>query len=220
MAVRDAVAGEHLAHGFDEFRFLHRELRRAALAPLLVGGDFIGGLGAEDEVLDLHLALRLLVAALDDDTRRVALVGVFQLRAHLALPKIKLGANAGVAQRRDHFLVVGDALLVEDGDDHGAKFGFGADLAEVLEGGEKARDADGESGRRHRLAAKARDEAVITPAAADRAEADGVSFFVLRFEGEFGFENGAGVIFEAADDGSINTYAVMPITCRFNDASN
>ena len=40
--------------------------------------------GAEDQVLDLHLALGLLVAALDHRARAAALVGVFHLRAELA----------------------------------------------------------------------------------------------------------------------------------------
>ena len=59
----------------------------------------LGELGAEDQVLDLHLAFGLLVAALDDDAGRVALVGVFHLRAELPTAEIELGADAGVAQR-------------------------------------------------------------------------------------------------------------------------
>jgi hypothetical protein len=39
---------------------------------------------AEDQVLDLHLAFGLLVAALDDGAGRAALVGIFHLRAELA----------------------------------------------------------------------------------------------------------------------------------------
>ncbi len=58
----------------------------------------------------------------------------------------------------------------------------------------------------HRLAAKARDEAVITPAAADRAEAHRAALLVLGFEQQFNLVDRAGVIFEAAhDDGSIST---------------
>ena len=55
---------------------------------------------AEDQVLDLHLALRLLVAALDDGAGRAALVGVFHLLADtvLRIAEIELGADAGVAQ--------------------------------------------------------------------------------------------------------------------------
>ncbi len=95
-------------------------------------------LGAFDQVLDLHFALGLLVAALDDDAGRAALVGVFQLRAHLAGAEIKLGVDARVAQRLHHALIVGDAVLIEHGDDHGAGRGFGIELAEMLERGHAA----------------------------------------------------------------------------------
>ena len=44
---------------------------------------------------------------------------------------------------------------------------------------EQPRDADRKAGRRDGLRAEARDEAVIAPAAADRAEADGPAVFVL-----------------------------------------
>ena len=112
-----------------------------------------------------------LVGALDDDAGRVAPIGIFHLRAEFAGAEIKLGADAGVTQRRDHLLVVGDAVLVEHGDDHRAGFGLGLDLAEMLQRGQQARHADGKSRRRHRLAAKARHKTIITPAAADRTEA-------------------------------------------------
>ena len=204
---------QHFAHGLDELGFRHRELRRARLAPFLVGGDGLGFLGAFDQVLDLHLALGLLVAALDDDAGRAALVGVFQLRAHLAGAEIKLGIDARVAQRLHHLLVVGDAVLIEHGDDHGAGRGFRIELAEMLERGHEPRHADGESGGRHRLAAEARHEAVIAPAARDRAEADGLAVVAFDFEGEIGFVDGAGVIFEAADDGGVDTIRSILIAC-------
>src|SRR5712691_11984024 len=107
-----AVALQHLAHGVDQLLLRHRELRRPALAPFLVRGDRRGGLGAFDEILDLHLAPVLLLGSLDDDAGRGALVGIFELRSHLAGAEIELGADAGGAQRVDHALVVGDALLV------------------------------------------------------------------------------------------------------------
>ena len=80
---------------------------------------------------------------------------------------------------------------------------FGLDLAEIFERGEEPRHADGKSGRRHRLAAKARHQAVIAPAAADRAEARR-AVGAVGGEGQFNFEDRAGVIFEAADDGGID----------------
>ena len=82
--------------------------------------------------------------------------------------------------------------------------GLPLELAEMRERGLQARDADGETGRRHRLAAKARHEPVVAPAAADRAEAHRAAFLVLGFEGEFNFVDRAGVVFEAADDRGID----------------
>ncbi len=84
--------------------------------------DFPGELRADGEILDLHFAARLLVAALDDGAGRVALVGIFQLLAEIVLriAEIKLGADAGVAQRLRHALIVGDAVAVEHRDQHRA----------------------------------------------------------------------------------------------------
>ena len=163
-------------------------------------------LGAEDQVLDLHLALGLLVAALDDDAGRAALVGIFQLLAEIfRIAEIELGADAGVAQRRDHALVVGDAVAVEHRDHDRTGRGLGVELADQRERRLQARDADGEAGRRHRLAAEARHEAVVAPAAADRAEAHRAGLFrPWSRAGEFDFVDRAGVVLEAADDGGID----------------
>src|ERR1700733_3563950 len=96
----------------------------------------------------------------------------------------------------------------------------------MLERGKQARHADGKSRRRHRLAAKARDEAIITPAAADRTEARRTGGAVGR-ESQFNLEDWAGVIFEAADDGGVNKnlisvvasgYAQVHDGCEFGDA--
>src|SRR4051812_47037482 len=93
------VPREHLAHAGDEFVLLAGELRRPALAPFLVGGDRGRRLGAFDQILDLHLAARLLVRALDDDAGRVAAVGILELVTHvLRVAEIELGADAVVAQ--------------------------------------------------------------------------------------------------------------------------
>ena len=61
--------------------------------------------------------------------------------------------------------------MVENRDNHRAGLRLRADLAEMLQRRMQARHADGKARRRHRLAAEARDESVIAPAAADRAEA-------------------------------------------------
>ncbi len=116
-----------------------------------------------------------------------------------------------VAQGRHHALIVGDAVAVEDGDDHRAGFRFFAELAERGEGCLQARDADGEAGRRHRLAAEARDQTVIAPAAADRAKTHRAAFLVLYLEGQFNLVDRAGVVFEAADDGWVDLIGLAHI---------
>ena len=92
------------------------------------------GAAPSDQVLDLHLAFGLLVGALDHRARRAALVGVFHLLADavLGIAEIELGADTGVAQRRDERLVVGDAVAVEHGDHARARLGgFAAELADA-----------------------------------------------------------------------------------------
>src|SRR5579863_2539147 len=69
---------------------------------------------------------------------------------------------------------------------------------------EQARDADRKAGRGNLFAAKPRDKPVVPAAAADRAEADRLAVLAGRFEGQLGFEDGAGVIFEASDDGGVD----------------
>src|ERR1043165_6195811 len=71
--IGDAYAGigsvlmpsQDLAHLGDELVFFDGHLRRAAFAPFLGVLDGRGGLGAFDQVLDLHLALGPLVPAPD-----------------------------------------------------------------------------------------------------------------------------------------------------------
>src|SRR5207245_3737403 len=128
------------------------------------------------------LALGLFIAALDDDARCGTLVGIFHLRAELAGAKIKLGADVGVAQLLHHALIVGDAVLLEHGDHYWPGRRLALDLADELERREQTRHADGESGRRHRLAAEARYEPIVAPAAAHRAETHGTALFVLGGE--------------------------------------
>ena len=48
---------------------------------------------------------------------------------------------------------------------------------------------------------------VVPPAAADGAEANGLSVVVLHLEGQLGLEHGAGVVLEAADAGGIDAHA-------------
>ena len=102
-------------------------------------------------------------------------------------------------------------IAVHDGDENRRQDLVAAELAEVLQRRHQARDADGEAGGRHRLAREARDQPVIAPAAADRAEDDLFALFVGDVEGQFGFVDRAGVVFEAADDGGVDLDAVGAI---------
>ena len=104
-------------------------------------------------------------------------------------------------------------VLIHDQDDDGAERGRGARPIEAQRG-LQARDADGEAGGRNLLAGEAGDEIVVAAAAADRAEADRPAFFVLGFDQQLGFEHGAGVVLEAADDGRVDTNSTVAITCR------
>src|SRR3954451_14936350 len=101
-----SVAREHAAYAVEQVILRHRELGFGLLCLVFLAILDRRDRGAEDQVLDLHLALGLLVAALDHGARRAALIGIFHLRAEFAGAEIKLGANTGAAQRRDHFLVV------------------------------------------------------------------------------------------------------------------
>ena len=107
-----------------------------------------------------------------------------------------------------HLLIVGDAVAIEHQHDDGALHGFSGELAEGLEAVEQARHADGESGGRNLLAGEALDEAVIASAAHHRAEADRLPALVFDGRGQLSFEHGAGVIFEAADDGGVDADAL------------
>ena len=144
----------------------------------------------------------------DDRGGGIAAVGVFQLRLHAGGAEIHFGGDAGVAEVGDDLLVVGEAVLIHHGDDDGAVRAFVVELADGFQRGGEPRDADGETGRRNVFAAEAADEAVVAPSPADRAEDDRLAFFVRHFEGELGFEDGAGVVFEAADDGGIDTDSI------------
>src|ERR1700682_270601 len=212
------MARENFAHFGNNLVFPARKLRRTALAPFLIGGNRSRGLGAVDQILDLHLAARLLVRALNDHARRIALVGIFELVAHVfGIAEIKLGADFCGTQGRAHLLIVGAAIAIEYCDDHGAKFGLGVELAEHRERGLQPRHADGKSGRRHRLAANPRDEAIIAPAAADRTKTHRTAFFVFGVEKQFNLVDGAGVIFEAADDRNIYIYPTRTIAGSFTE---
>ena len=125
------------------------------------------------------------------------------------IAEIKLGADAGVAQSCGELLASPHAFGAEHGDQHRAGGRFLAELAEHRERGLQPRDADGETGRRYRLAHEARHQPVVAPAAADRAESDGTAFVVFGFDQQFNFVDRAGVVFESADDGRIDKDTIV-----------
>src|SRR5262249_723998 len=172
-----------------------------------------------DQVLDLHLAFRLLVAALDHHAGRAAPVGVFELRPHLARTEIKLGADAAIAQGRDHFLVIGDAFAVEHRDDDGAGLGLGLDLAEMLQRRHQSRHADRKSRPPPPLAPKPRHHSILT-AVAYRAQTNWSARVVLSLESQIHFEDWAGVILKAANHGSINADAFASVSGCFGNMSD
>src|SRR5262249_14053360 len=102
------------------------------------------------------------------------------------------------------------------GDEAGPRCGLGAVFLEIPRRGEQPRHADGKTGRRHRLVAEARDEAVVTAAAADRAETNGAAFVVLGVEQEFDLEDGAGVVLQATNYRGIYPDAISAIVGRLN----
>src|SRR4029079_5391975 len=143
------------AHRIDQLRFRHGALcLRLRLQVLAAARVRSCEFAAEREVLDGDLAFGLLVRTLDHRARRVALVGVFELLADavLGVAEIKLGADGRIAQLRDEFLVVGDAVLVEHGDHHWAGRGFFAKLADQRKRSLQPRYTNGKAGRRYRLA--------------------------------------------------------------------
>ena len=137
------------------------------------------------------------------------LSAVFELIAEIAwIAEIKLGADVGRAQLGDHVLIFGEAVLVEHGDDDGARLRLALELAKMLQRCGKPRHANGKSGSRHRLAAKAGDEPIIAPAGSYGAEAHRPSIVARNREGEINFEDRTGVIFEAADDRFVDFYSI------------
>ena len=185
---------------------------------LAIGLLQLGQFGSRDQIPDQHLALGLLVGTLNHRTRAAAAVGVAKLLTEVVVgtAKIKLGADAGVPQRRDQLLIVRRLAVAEHRDQHRPGRRLGVELADHCQRGLQPRHADGEAGRRNGLAAEARHQTVVAPAAADRAEANGAAFLVFGFEQKFYFVDGAGVVLEAADDGGIELYSTIAITCGAN----
>src|SRR6185503_10366332 len=90
----------------------------------------------------------------------------------------------------------------------------------MSQGRHQPRYADGKSGGRYRLAAKARHEPVVTPAACHRAEAHRAAVLVGDLEGELHLVNRAGIVFEAAHDRRIDPHPVLAIAAGPQDVAD
>src|SRR5205823_7303560 len=119
----------------------------------------------------------------------------------------------------DHVLIIADAILVEHRDHDRSALGFKIDLAEIFERGQEPRHADGKTRRRQRLRPEARNQSVITPAAADRAKA-WRSVFAVGGKGQLNFEDCSSVIFEAAANGWIDYNSTIGVSYCFNKCPN
>jgi len=75
------VLCEQAAHGLDQCCLFDGELRLGLLLQVFIAVLGRGERGPQNQVLDLDFAARFLVAALNDGTRRPALVGVLELCA-------------------------------------------------------------------------------------------------------------------------------------------
>ncbi len=203
---------QNLAHALDEFALGREKL--GALAQFEIIGAVLGRLrelGPKLEIADrdLRAARRVaLVSALDHGDAAPAPVRIFELRVHLAVAEIEFGRDPRLAQARDELLIVRHRIRIAvegEHDDGAGRLGRGDNGAfDGAQGREQPRDPDRKAGRGNRLLAEARDEAVIAPAAADRAEADRPAVVVLDLEGELRLEDGAGVIFEPAYYGRVD----------------
>src|SRR5690606_1634028 len=102
-------------------------------------------------------------------------------------------------------------VLVHDEDDDRSRHIGVFELAEVLERSGQAGNADREAGGGDRLAAEARDEAVVAAAAGDRAEADDLALVVRYLKQQLSLVDRAGVVFEAAHDRRVDLDAAVII---------
>ena len=93
-----------------------------------------------------------------------------------------------------------DGNVGKDRHYHRTGLGPALDFATMLQRCGQPRHADGEARRRDRLAAKARNQSVVTPASGNRAEAHWPAGLVLNVERQIYLVDRAGVVFEAADD--------------------
>src|SRR3954452_16807325 len=148
---------EEFTHGFHQFALRNFVLGFGLLFQILLTVLGLRKRSAENEILDLNLALCSFVRALDYRAGCVSLIVIFHLltEAVLRIPEIKFGANICTAQSRNHLLVVSD-LSSKHRDAHGTKLRRRVELAKHGQRRLQTRHADGKSRRGLRLARKAR----------------------------------------------------------------
>src|SRR5688572_23573651 len=206
------AAAKPAANGFDKLGLGHGYLGGPLFAPGIAASDYFSGARARRQVLDLHFAPGTLVISLNDGEGGATPVRIFHLRLQTRKPKIELGADAGVSQLNDHALILRQAGTVHHQNHDRATGPCGLQAAKVVQSRVKAGNSDREAGCRNLLAAKTRDEIVITPAAADGAEAHELTFLIACLKKQLGFEHRAGVISKASNDGGVEAYPIFTIT--------
>ena len=73
---------------------------------------------------------------------------------------------------------------------------------------------------RHWLAAKARNQSVVAPAAGDRAETNGPTIVIFDFEGQLYLVDRTGVVLESPDDRGVDNHPALSISCRHCDVED
>src|SRR6185503_2843201 len=102
------MARQHFAHGIDELVLIDLVLRLGLLLQILFTVLDLGKSRTKDKILDLDLAVRPFVRALNDRAGRVSPVGILHLLANAVfwISKIQLGTDIRVAKSSDHLLIV------------------------------------------------------------------------------------------------------------------
>src|SRR5689334_14479310 len=97
------VAREQFAYSLDQRVFLDRKLRLGLFLQIFLAVLDLAERGTESQILDLNLAARLLITALNDRAGRAAPVSIFELCPDIVfrVAQVKLGANVGRTQCRD-----------------------------------------------------------------------------------------------------------------------
>ena len=212
------VRGDGIRIGIDAPRGvkIQREEVLIAVAEANMSAALVDDAGADQIKSALGLTLGL---PLDHHCRRAPLVSVSNLFTEiLRRAQEHFGPNARTAEFRRHLLVIGNAILIHNQNHHRPGRLGSAEIAGEFQRMSEARHADREAGCGDGLGTEARDEAIISPAAANRAEHNLLALLIGDGEGQFDLEDRAGVVFEAADDGTVNANAIGAVAGCFDQA--